>query len=263
MAFIADIDQYILLAVDIACSEVGTPVPWNYVAEKVNPTLTGEGIKQHLAKVRKYRYEANRPVPERQSKGKNRKIVAYGTGATTTPKKRGARDELTGKGAGLLWTDPSKKTPQQVRAKEEADEAKAHELKVSKKKASGGDTMLATPKTPAKKARASAVKTDALEHAVSKKKSTGKRCRAKKDSAIKGEESDDYFDDQSPVKKQRLRSTYPVNYDETQLAGDPFGEDVYEARGSQDDGDDAYDDGYYMSQPNTLSAPEYGKRPGS
>ena len=242
-----------LLAVELVCTEQGTPVPWNLVAEKVNDYLSGEGIKQHLAKVRKYREQNGRPVPSRSTKGgSSRKAAAYGTGITNTPKKKkgdtGDDGAASGKGAGLLWTNPNAKKPKEPKPPKEPQEVKA--------KADSQDTVPATPKTPAR-SRKQNTKANDTEQAASKKKSTGKRSRTKKEPTIKEESEEEYGNtNDSPTKKQRtirLRPAYHVNYNEAEIAGEEFDDDVFEARSQTEDvdGDDAYDASYW-SQPGTV-----------
>lgn len=244
-----------LLAVEMVCTEQGTPVPWNLVAEKINDYVSGEGIKQHLAKVRKFREQHGRPVPHRSKKGA--KAAAYGTGITSTPKKKKGGDEedlaASGKGAGLLWTNPNAKKSREPKAPKELKE----EVQEVKKEADGGDAAIATPKTPAR-FRKSNVKANDEDKATSKKKSTGKRSRTKKEPTIKEESEEEYADNSgSPAKKQRsLRPTYHVNYNEAEIAAEEFEDDVLEARSSQtEDGEgdrDGDQDASYWSQPGTV-----------
>lgn len=228
-------DQYVLLAVDIACNEIGAPVPWDVVAAKINPTLTGEGLKQHLAKVRKFREQNGRPVPH---KG-NRHPPAYGAGATTTPRRGKNPGLLVGKGAGLLWTDPKQKP-----AKETYVPIVPKQTEV-KKKGERKQSALITPKN----SRTTTAKATA-EKVTTTQKSTGKRSCAKKDPVL-----EDGPVAVSPTSSQRnLRPQYHVNYDESQnVSGDI--EDVLEARSpkQEEEDDDSYGDPIFGSQPNTVS----------
>lgn len=230
-------DQYVLLAVDIACNEIGAPVPWDVVAAKINPTLTGEGLKQHLAKVRKFREQSGRPVPH---KG-NRHPPAYGAGAPTTPRRGKNAGVLVGKGAGLLWTDPKQKLAKEVYVPAEPKQSEA------KKKSERKEAAFATPK----KSRTTTAKATTEKVTTAQKKSTGKRSRAKKDPVLEDEPVM-----LSPTTGQRsLRPQYQVNYDESQHVGEDI-EDVFEARSPEQDGEedsDSYDDPIFGSQPNTVS----------
>lgn len=235
----------------MVCMEQGTPVPWNLVAERINDYVSGEGIKQHLAKVRKFREQNGRPVPHRTTKGG--KVAAYGTGITSTPKgkKNAANDDnltASGKGAGLLWTNPNAKKPREPKPPKETQQAVEAE-------GDGDKAALAnTPKTPARSRKPNAkVNEEESTKAASKKKSTGKRSRTKKEPPIKEESEEEYANNSgSPAKKQRsLRPTYHVNYNESEIAGEQFDDDVFEARSSQTEDGDGDGDASYWSQPGT------------
>jgi len=120
-------DQLVLLCVDSVCTKLGMPIPWTEVAEEVKPGLSGEAIKQHLAKVYKYRAEHGHQVPERVDRAERRKVTvvaARGRDKKQEEKKRDASPKTVKPGSSLLFT---KATP--------------------KKKA--GKKATATPKTPA------------------------------------------------------------------------------------------------------------------
>lgn len=247
----ADVDQYVLLAVDIVCSEQGCTVPWNLVAEKVNDFLTGEGIKQHLAKVRKYREQSGRSVPYKTPKGGKGEVAGYNSGiaAPRTPKKKGSDGSeteivATGKGAGLLWTNPKQRKPKEPTAATEMkqdtkQEVKEYKLTQNKKTTTTEGKTMNTPKMPANKSHKPTAKNE-RENAITKKKTTGKRGRAKKDDSMEEEDTDDeaYVANGSPSKKQRnLRATYHVNYNEMP---DEDEEDMFDARSRKSDEDAAY-----------------------
>lgn len=61
---IASKDQYVLLCVEQYVASKSIPFfDWNEIAKLIAPTVTGEAIKQHLAKLRKAREEAGQPIP--------------------------------------------------------------------------------------------------------------------------------------------------------------------------------------------------------
>lgn len=89
-------DQHVLLAVEYVCARDGIPVPWEAVAEIITPHLSGEAIKQHLAKVRKARVSDDLPVPPVFDRVARRKAMAAaaaasGIKATPTPVKGRAK----------------------------------------------------------------------------------------------------------------------------------------------------------------------------
>lgn len=166
-----------------------------------------------------------------------------------------------GKGASLLWTNPKQKRGKEdeedevkvVKDVKEPKEQKPKEKPRTNKKKSGSDeSILTTPKTPAKKSRKTAVKaeTAADDKVSSKKKSTGKRARTKSETVVKDEVDAEFVDHESPTKKQRrirLRAQTPVNYNENGIAADQFDEDIFDAR-SPSDGSRGSADGTYGSQ---------------
>lgn len=263
--YAADVDQFVLLAVDTVCNEHGTPVPWEYVAQKINYYVTGESIKQHLAKVRKYREENGRPVPEKAYRTGGRKADTSDDQAPRGPKKKVKTDldlgdaPLPDTGVSLLWTDPGYAPPRP--AVKPAVEAAQGKVKTSR---SGGKKNVFqqappagwTPKTPAKKARQSDMKREE-ENVGREKKPTGKRSRAKKDLVVKDEVDSEY---DSPSKRQRhlRRATTPINYRVQDL--DEFSDDVFDARKADDhESDGDYDDAIYSSQQNTGLKAKGGK----
>lgn len=250
----ADIDQFVLLAVDIVCTEQGTPVPWDCVAEKLNEYVSGEGIKQHLAKVRKYREQNGRRVPHKSAHKSGRvggrKVSMQDTDFhQRTPKKKGRDDRLapaTGKGASLLWTDPRAKVPRQPKeVGEDAGETEKQKSKEGRKKAANTENTVEVSKTPPKKSRPSTGKAEEFEgnNNIKKTKSTGRRGRTKRDLVIKDEDEAECLGTGSPIKRERnLRTTYAVNYDETQMLGE-LDEDIFDAQNYDDvDGDEGYDE---------------------
>lgn len=70
---IAGLDQLVLLCVDHVCTKNAIAIPWDDVAELVEPYLTGEAIKQHLVKIYKYRETDGQKVPPKLSANQRRK----------------------------------------------------------------------------------------------------------------------------------------------------------------------------------------------
>ncbi|KAI7551874.1 hypothetical protein KC331_g2261 [Hortaea werneckii] len=67
------LDQLVLLCVDHVCTKNAIAIPWDEVAELVEPYLTGEAIKQHLVKIYKYRETDGQKVPPKLSANQRRK----------------------------------------------------------------------------------------------------------------------------------------------------------------------------------------------
>ncbi|KAI7477824.1 hypothetical protein KC351_g8615 [Hortaea werneckii] len=67
------LDQLVLLCVDHVCTKNAVAIPWDDVAELVEPYLTGEAVKQHLVKIYKYRENDGQKVPPKLSANQRRK----------------------------------------------------------------------------------------------------------------------------------------------------------------------------------------------
>ncbi|KAI7281778.1 hypothetical protein KC343_g1658 [Hortaea werneckii] len=67
------LDQLVLLCVDHVCTKNAIAIPWDDVAELVEPYLTGEAIKQHLVKIYKYRETDGQKVPPKLGANQRRK----------------------------------------------------------------------------------------------------------------------------------------------------------------------------------------------
>ena len=118
--FAADVDPLVLLTLDYVCVKNGIQIPWEEVAKNIDPTLSGEAIKQHLAKVTKFRELGERAVPEKLDKGARRRSSKLAPVDTTTLTKSGRgkkvkkedADEQEGnmpvRGASLLYYEPPK-----------------------------------------------------------------------------------------------------------------------------------------------------------
>ena len=235
IVFPADVDQLVLLFVEYICIKKAIPIPWNDIAKLVNEHLTGEAIKQHLVKVRKFRISEGREVPDRIDRGTRRKVGKLAGGKSTPAKGGRARkvkdedaedddDEAPVKGttqrSSLLWHPPDNKP----KPKPEGDDG--------------------TPKpVPAAARRTKKVKGDDDEKVddnfTTPLKPSVKRGRKNKQNIKKGEDGDSDYD--TPTKKlkvsSRLRATTPVNY-KAQLE---FDEDVFEAR-QEGDADGEYEE---------------------
>ena len=68
----------VLLCVDYVCARHAIAVPWDEVAEMVEPYLTGEAIKQHLVKIYRYREIDGHKVPPKLDRNQRRKAFAAG-----------------------------------------------------------------------------------------------------------------------------------------------------------------------------------------
>lgn len=251
---VADVDQLLLLTVDHVCVKNAIPIPWDEVAKHIAPYLTGEAIKQHLAKVRHFRVEHKRPVPEKLEKGARRKAKLAATVDPTTPAKSGRTKKVKSqdsddedgdtpiKGASLLWYAPPKKT---------------------KTPKSGKD---ADPNTPTTARRSGGRKKAAMDGGSGESfkdtaTSTGKRGRKKQ--TVKKEDEDDMaaFDSPSPTKKPKttspsqqqaeksfsLRPKEEIDYNEH--ANSDI--DIYDAQ-QDDDEDETYEDTQWSQQDSAM-----------
>ena len=229
MLFAASVDQHVLLAVDAVCTEQGTPIPWDDIAKSISPFLSGEAIKQHLAKVRKAREEVGQPVPPKPKKGSRRKsdkgpnaddapVAPAKAGRAKKIKEEGVDDadgDAAFKGNSLLWIPPKKQ------AKAPKTSAAGRGGRKNAKKAIAGEDDGEDINT---------ILVNKIHEAEAKK--TGKRGRPKKD-AKKGDTPNE-SDDDSPTKKLKfdlneisLRPTRAVDY-----------KDHWDSDADEDDGGD-------------------------
>ncbi|SMQ52999.1 unnamed protein product [Zymoseptoria tritici ST99CH_1A5] len=68
-------DQYLLLSIEAQCLEDGIQLPWEKIAKRLAPHLSGQGVKQHLHKLHQAREAAGEPVPvksHRDNRGASR-----------------------------------------------------------------------------------------------------------------------------------------------------------------------------------------------
>ena len=95
-AFAADEDQKLLLYVDCVCGEVGISLPWDTIAARMEPRdaskgekpMTGEAIKQHLAKLRDHRDNKGLDVPPKLDRNARRSIAGKNMPQTPAPTPR-------------------------------------------------------------------------------------------------------------------------------------------------------------------------------
>lgn len=91
-SFSADEDQRLLLYVDYVCTNMGLSVPWDEIAAKMEPRdpalgekpMTGEAIKQHIAKLRGHRDSKGYDVPPKLDRSARRQ-AAEGKNTLQTP----------------------------------------------------------------------------------------------------------------------------------------------------------------------------------
>lgn len=210
------------------CTKQGIHIPWDDVAGEINDFLTGDAIKQHLAKLAKHRELAGQPVPQKAEKTPRRKNKQSATTATETPatsRKKGKKssldsldasdiddDDSPSRGNTLLWHDPpadkKKKTPKKPSAVSKTEVVTV--------------TPVASPGKSNKKG-----KEEGTDKTVShtRTKSTGKRSRKTKQVANSSDE-DVLAGSESPTKKQKtisLRPTVAVDYKEHLSDDDVFG----------------------------------------
>jgi hypothetical protein len=92
----ADEDQKLLLYIDFVCTEKGVALPWDSIAATMEPRdaakgekpMTGEAIKQHLAKLRDHRDAQGHAVPPKLDRGARRAIGGKNTPSTPAPTTR-------------------------------------------------------------------------------------------------------------------------------------------------------------------------------
>ena len=228
-------DQLVLLCVDSVCTKLGVQIPWNEVAKEVKPGLTGEAIKQHLAKVYKYRIETGFKVPEKADRKARRQVTSNRVAGSRGKKQRDDTDEdepkkIVKPGASLLYIKPTRKrktqknatalpkTPAPARGRKKIvddDDAAQHEQMAIKIEDYSDDDFEA-PKSSGS----------------SSLPRSNKRERKAKPKEI------DYIKNCSPSKRLKpggyLRAQPTVNYSEP-AADDPALDAVYEEDGPKDD----------------------------
>jgi hypothetical protein len=118
----ADEDQKLLLYVDYVCAEMGVSIPWDAIAATMEPRdeaagekpMTGEAIKQHLAKLRLHRTNKGHDIPPPLDRAARRQ-TATGKNAlhtpTPTPKKGGPFPSTISARSGLAASITKPGTP--------------------------------------------------------------------------------------------------------------------------------------------------------
>lgn len=85
-----------MLYIDYVCTEKGVVLPWDLIAATMEPRdaakgekpMTGEAIKQHLAKLRDHRDGEGHAVPPKLDRGARRSTVSKNTPSTPAPTPR-------------------------------------------------------------------------------------------------------------------------------------------------------------------------------
>ena len=220
----------VLLCVDTVCAKEGVPVPWDLIAQQIEPWLTGEAIKQHLAKVRAAREASNRPVPEKIDRNV-RRLTTKKAGAdvdTPTPatKRRGKKSSKEdkdddedfskpAKNANLLFTDPKvleKKLKQKAAAFAAAPKTPRKNTKIKEEIVIDDDSITAG-RTPNR---------DFTAPVTPKTKTTTgtKRARVSKKTAKKIQDEDDEEETYAPKLRHNeisLRPKADVSYAEPSI----------------------------------------------
>jgi hypothetical protein len=118
----ADEDQKLLLYVDYVCADMGVSIPWDAIAAKMEPRneaagekpMTGEAIKQHLAKLRVHRTNEGHDVPPPLDRAARRQTAAGKNALHTpahTPKKGGPFPSTTSARSKLAASNTQTGTP--------------------------------------------------------------------------------------------------------------------------------------------------------
>lgn len=251
----AAVDQLVLLSVEYVVSRMIPDFSWNDVAACVNESLTGEGIKQHLAKVTKARINSGQPVPNKIYSAGYQGMASENSTSKSRGKKAGNEvGNANGPRNSLLWYDDappirafnrntnigSRKNKVNdtsvIIAAKSAGKAPAR----SRKKKDHGDSDV-DDEEPFQ----SNVKTEKMKKSANAK--TTKRVR--KDAKTK-EPADKPAE--PPVEAFGLRQRAPVSYVEPKEEDIDSDEDVLDARQTCDDEDDTYQDDEYEANQDEL-----------
>lgn len=215
---LADEDQLLLLFCDYVCTQKGTPMPWDEIAATLEPrdpangeqSMTGEAVKQHLAKLRDHRIHAGLRVPPKLDRSARRQAqttiakvngtIAFQTPAPTPKKSAGfVGTPVTGGSRVKKEAGTGVKASTLLASVNKTKQKKAEQTK----KAQTGNT---TRNTIAVRNSAGGVKT-----------TTGKRGRKAKSS------DDDYCDEHGatdPVPARHLRPVEQKGYAEVKAEQD-------------------------------------------
>lgn len=136
--FAADEDQKLLLYIDYVCAEQAVTLPWDDIASTMEPRnpsigekpMTGEAIKQHLAKLRDHRISEGYDVPPKLDRNARRQAIAGKISLQTpapTPRKFGVSG---GQGKGKVEVEgPAKKESTLLAPISKAKQKKAEQAK--------------------------------------------------------------------------------------------------------------------------------------
>ena len=213
---IADIDQLLLLGVDAVCARMGVALPWDEIGKEVADFVTGEGVKQHIGKVRLARAKAGRKVPDKPEKMRRKSRVKEPKAEEDDEVEQGSTAKLMS----LLY-----------HGKETQPKAKTTTPKKPKATAATTPGGSSNPTKGRKRVKSlldrEAVLGSSNTASPTKKKSTGKRGRKTKTEQLREEEEE--FEDATPTKRQRT-------YELRAIASEP----VYKDQLDDDDDDDDY-----------------------
>jgi hypothetical protein len=128
-----DEDQLLLLFCDYVTTQMGQPMPWNEIAAMFEPrdpasgrmAMTGEAIKQHLAKLRLHREKQGFRVPPKLDRNARRNAAAVqatrlASAFSTPTKKKRAAGESAAKPSTLLASVSKTKQKKAEKAKKAA-----------------------------------------------------------------------------------------------------------------------------------------------
>lgn len=143
--FAADEDQKLLLYIDYVCAEQAVTLPWDEIAKTMEPRnpsmgekpMTGEAIKQHLAKLRDHRISEGYDVPPKLDRNARRQAIAGKISLQTptpTPRKFGVSG---GQGKGKVEVEGSVKKESTLLAP--ISKAKQKKAEQAKKAAGAGN----------------------------------------------------------------------------------------------------------------------------
>jgi hypothetical protein len=222
--------------VEAVCGRLNIAIPWDDVAKEVAPFLTGEGMKQHLAKLRVARETAGRKVPARSEKGMRKKAQTKVKEEDDDEAAPVEQPKVTNKLAGLLYHGP---------------ETQSKRVRTPRKPKAG--SAVATPgsstaSTGAGRKRAKSTLDREKLLGTPTKSTTGKRGRKSRTDTVKEEaEEDEDYQQGTPSKKQKkysLRDFFksPVYNQEIDIGEDEEEEEAELA--PEDDGEDG--DGEYQ-----------------
>ncbi|KAK3676481.1 hypothetical protein LTR78_003757 [Recurvomyces mirabilis] len=211
-------DQLALLCTDYVCTTEGVAIPWDKIAELMGRlvgkhSMTGEAIKQHLAKLHRFRDEADQLVPPKLDRHQRRKPVtaakAHGTSAAPRGRRRARNDDEdedaalvapVQPGKSLLYSKPVAKSKKSPRTPATGRNGRRKSRAIDEFQDDGGDDY---DHDPVPKRRVAAANY-----------SSSKRGRkAKSNVRVEDDEQDTAFPTPARTPK-RLRPQAEVNYSE-------------------------------------------------